>query len=313
MARLGLKLHSTTDMETRACFAALLLLAACRSAAPSMPAAPNAAEAPGAVDEARARKELQLKEAQAAFELDSADEDKLIWYARRLAYLDRFEEAQAVYTKGLESHPRSWKILRHRGHRWITLRNFERAREDLMIAHRLSLSLPDEVEPDGQPNAAGVPIGSYQSNIVYHLALVDYLQGDWNAACSVWELGRELNSKNDDRLCSSTYWHQLALRRAGRENEAQGLLGDLNEPLTILENESYRQLCLLFRGERTPEQVLGDFQPGTTEFATRGYGVACWQKLRGHEREARELLSRIVGHGPRNAFGCIAAEVDLKR
>ena len=41
------------------------------------------------------------------------DESAIIWYGRRLAYLGRFEEAVAVYTRGLEVHPGSYRILRY--------------------------------------------------------------------------------------------------------------------------------------------------------------------------------------------------------
>lgn len=180
-------------------------------------------------------------------------------------------------------------------------------------ARELCQSMPDEIEPDGQPNAAGIPIGSYQSNIVYHLALAHYLRGEWSEACDVWARGRALNSTNDDRLCSSTYWNYLALCRAGQDAQGKVLLEAVARPMQVIENESYQLLCLMFRGERTGEQVLLDVKPGTTEFATRGYGIACWQRLRGDENAARELLQRIVSSGPRNAFGCIAAEVDLAR
>ena len=291
----------------------LLLAVACKSGPHGTPPYRAPVAQTATVDETRAKKEAQLAEAKLAFDLDPSNEDKLIWFGRRLAYLDRFDEAQAVYTGGLESHPASWKILRHRGHRWITLRQFDRALEDLTRAFELCKSAPDEIEPDGRPNAAGIPIGSYDSNIVYHLALAHYLRGEWSQACGVWERGKALNSTNDDRLCSSTYWHQLALRRAGREAPAGELLDVIARPMKILENESYYQLCLLFRGERTPDQLLQGVKPGSTEFATRGYGIACWWRLRGDERMARELLQQIVASGPRNAFGAIAAEVELAR
>ena len=237
----------------------------------------------------------------------------MIWVGRRLEYLERFDEAQELSTRGLELHPDSWKILRHRGHRWITLRQFDRAVDDLSRAWQLARGVPDEVEPDGQPNAAGVPIGSYHSNIVYHLALAHYLRGEWDAACEVWEQGGESSAQNDDRLCSSTYWNALALTRAGREAQARELLDRIEGPMTILENESYHQLCLLLKGERASDQVLRGVALGTTDHATRAYGVACWYRFRGEDRRSKELLDLIVVNGPRNAFGCIAAEADLKR
>jgi len=304
-------------MRAHACIV-LFLLASCGSAPPAQPEPSNpiAATPPADTSKAEAERAKQLEQLAAA-ERDHAanprDEDNIIWLGRRLAYLERFDEAQEVYTRGLELHPQSWKILRHRGHRWITLRKFDRALEDLALAWKLCDLTLDEVEPDGQPNAAGIPIGTYHSNIVYHLALAHYLRGEWREACSIWTQGRTLNAANDDRLCSSTYWNYLALRRDGQHAVAEALIGGLRSPLKVVENESYQLLCLLFRGERTPEQVLEGRQPGSIDFATLAYGIACWQRFRGDERAARELLEKIVASGPRNAFGFIAAEVDLAR
>jgi tetratricopeptide (TPR) repeat protein len=286
----------------------LAMSAACNSADPTS----SARESASADVEELAKKARQLEQAELDVARSPTDEDKLIWLGRRLAYLERYDEAQGVFTRGLELHTDSWKLLRHRGHRWITLRKFDRAIEDLQRAWELCRRLPDEIEPDGQPNAAGIPIGSYHSNIVYHLALAHYLRGEWLAAAEVWEQGRASSSQNGDRLCSSTYWNHLALRRAGLETRAQQMLERVVEPLVILENESYRQLCRLFQGMTTGEEALRNIEPGTVEFATRAYGVACWNLLRGEEREAHALFRRIADTGPRNAFGCIAAEMELQ-
>lgn len=285
-----------------------LFPAACQSVQATDQAALAAdAEAP------LAKKQAELAVAQRELEQNPNSEEKLIWYARRLAYLERYDDAQQAYSRGLVTHPDSWRILRHRGHRWITLRQFERAVDDLERAWQLCKDLPDEVEPDGQPNAAGIPIGSYHSNVIYHLALARYLLGEWNAANEVWERGRASRSTNDDRLCSSAYWQQLALTRAGRAEEARAVLETTRKPMHVIENESYLLLCQLFYGDKSADDVLRDIKPGTTEFATRGYGVACWKRQGGDRQGADDLLAQIVATGPRNAFGAIAAEADLKR
>lgn len=264
-----------------------------------------------AADEAREQKLRELTEAEAAVAKWPRDEDSLIWLGRRLAYLERFDEAQAVYTRAAALHPRSAKVLRHRGHRWITLRRFDLAVEDLSRAWELCRELPDEVEPDGQPNAAGIPIGSLKSNVIYHLALAHYLRGDFALAASVWDAGREENQRNDDRRCSATYWNHLALARSGDRERARALLEELREPLTILENDSYRDLCFLLRDDLEIGDVMDGVEPGTTEFATRGYGVGAALLLRGQHDAAREWFERVVAAGPRNAFGTIAAEAYL--
>ena len=288
------------------------LLWAC-AASPLGESVSSGKPAPESPADALERKQAELAQAEARLAEAPQDEERLIWVGRRLAYLERFDEAQAVYTRALLLHPRSAKALRHRGHRWISLRRFDRAVADLSRAWDLCRGLPDEVEQDGQPNAAGIPIGTLQSNIVYHLALAHYLRGEFASAAALWQAGRELNLRNDDRLCSSAYWNHLALARAGDVEGARTVLQPVREPLKILENESYRDLCFLLKGELAAENVLGGATPGSTEFATRGYGVACALLLRGDRQAARELFLRIVEAGPKSAFGAIAAEVELAR
>ncbi|MHC5071708.1 MAG: tetratricopeptide repeat protein, partial [Planctomycetota bacterium] len=98
-------------------------------------------------------KHKQASDALAALRSAPRDEERIIWYGRRLAYIGRYEEAIGVYSKGLAVHPDSPKLLRHRGHRYITLRRFADAIADLERAGQLIDTRPDEVEPDGIPNA----------------------------------------------------------------------------------------------------------------------------------------------------------------
>src|SRR5678816_2058388 len=102
-------------------------------------------------------------EAKAAFDLASREPsaENIVWLGRRTAYLGKFQEAIDVFTGGT-------RLYRHRGHRFITVRNLLRAQEDLERAAELIKAQPDEVEPDGQPNARGIPTSTLHSNIWYH-------------------------------------------------------------------------------------------------------------------------------------------------
>jgi tetratricopeptide (TPR) repeat protein len=77
------------------------------------------------------KREAELAAAQAKYDRDPHNEDAIIWLGRRLAYLGRFNDAIAVYTNGLAIYPDSARILRHRGHRYITIRLFNLAQDDL--------------------------------------------------------------------------------------------------------------------------------------------------------------------------------------
>jgi hypothetical protein len=53
--------------------------------------------------------------------------------------------------------------------------------------------------------------------------------------------------------------------------------------------------------------------PGSSEDATRGFGVSAWYRLYRKSADADALLREIVERDPEQAFGRIAAEVDHKR
>ena len=129
-----------------------------------------------------ARYESQLAEAKAAYDRAPTNADSIIWYARRLGYLGRIREAIDVYTRGIALYPDNPWLYRHRGHRYISVRELDRAAADLERATSLTQGKPDQVEPDGQPNARNMPIGTLHSNIAYHLALAYYLKGDFARA-----------------------------------------------------------------------------------------------------------------------------------
>ncbi len=83
--------------------------------------------------------------------------DNLIWIGRRHAYLGNYESALKYFSQGINAYPLDARFYRHRGHRLITNRCFERAINDLKKAASLSNNKPNEIEPDGLPNALNIP------------------------------------------------------------------------------------------------------------------------------------------------------------
>lgn len=262
-----------------------------------------------ASDPARERDERALAVAEERLAADPSSEDAAVWVGRRLGYLGRYEDAIAAFTRGLERHPDSAWLLRFRGHRWITLRRFDRAVDDLERARVLAASRPDEVEPDGKPNAAGIPIGSLRSNVDYHLGLALLLAGRTSRAAEVYKDGLVLARANDDRHVSHAFWTWITLVELGRRDEAMRLIEPVSRSMTILENEDYLDALLHFRGEISREELLRDAKPGTTSFATRAHAAARKAAFDGDTVAARDLYSRVVVAGPMAAFSCIAAEV----
>lgn len=260
----------------------------------------------------KAKLEADLAQARTAYDANPNDADAIIWLGRRLAYLGRYQDAIATYTRGLALHPSNPRLYRHRGHRYITIRDFARAAADLEKAASLVQGTPDEVEPDGAPNRFNIPRSTLQSNIWYHLGLARYLMGDFPRALEAYRECLAV-SKNDDMRVATADWLYMTLRRLGRTAEAARVLEPIHEKMEILENTAYHRRLLMYKGLLTPEQVLDPNERDPIQIATQGYGVGNWYLYNGQIDRARALFETIRAGTGWAAFGFIAAEADLRR
>ena len=286
---------------------ALLLLSACATTAtaplPEPPPVTMSAET-------RQQRERELAEARAAYEKNPNDADAIIWLGRRTAYLGRYKEAIDVFSEGIEKHPRDARMYRHRGHRWITLRQFDRAIEDLSRAAKLIRGTPDQIEPDGLPNARNIPTSTLQSNIWYHLGLAHYLKGDFERALAAYRECMAV-SKNPDGVVSTSHWLYMTLRRLGRPAEAEQVLAPIGPSMDVIENVAYHKLLLMYRGEIAAEELERE-DPATVDGTTILYGVGNWHLYNGQPEKARPLFEKVTAGKQWAAFGYIAAEAEMR-
>jgi tetratricopeptide (TPR) repeat protein len=299
-------------------------IVACASSDVPEPATPesNAAEAtsllgaplipPPLPDSVRMRYERQLSEAEAEL-ARTPSADASIWVGRRLAYLGRYGEAIDSFTQAIARHPDDARLYRHRGHRYITVRQFERAIADLERASTLVRGQPDEIEPDGLPNARNIPTSTLQSNIWYHLGLAYYLLGEFARADEAYREALAV-STNPDMLVATTHWAYMTRRRMGRESEAARLLAPISRTMDIIENDAYHRLLLLYKEELPVDSLLraGGSADGVQD-ATIGYGVGNWHLYNGRQAEATDVFERVIAGEQWAAFGHIAAESELAR
>ena len=262
--------------------------------------------------ENRQRLEAELAEARRAYERDPDDADAILWYGRRTAYLGRYRDAIAIFSEGAGKHRRDARFYRHRGHRWITVRRFDRAVEDLERAVRLTRGRPDEVEPDVVPNARNEPRSTLQGSIWYHLGLAYYLRGDFNSAAVGFRQALEL-ARNDDARVAASDWLYMSLRRAGRHDEAAAVLAPIRPDMDVIENQSYLRRLLFYRGEIPADSLLSAAGMTSTGAATLRYGLGNWHLYNGRPEEAEEVFWRVTAGENWAPFGYIAAEADLRR
>ena len=261
----------------------------------------------------RAGQQAQLDEALADLEADPEGADALIWAGRRYAYMGDYRKAVEIFGRGIELHPGDARFYRHRGHRHITLREFDDAITDLDRAAELIQGTADMVEPDGQPNALGIPTSTLHFNIWYHLGLAHYLKGEFQEAADKYSQCMDASAHPDSKVATAHWWY-MSLRRDGREGEARALVHGLDlDALApdVIESGSYLDLLRLYASEGEGE---GAPDPGSLEGATRGYGIGNWKLYNGDTEGALEVFRTIVGaRNQWGAFGYIAAEADLAR
>jgi tetratricopeptide (TPR) repeat protein len=264
---------------------------------------------------ARERMEAQLAEARRAFERAPGDADSVIWLGRRTAYLGRFNEAIDIYSRGIAKHPADARLYRHRGHRYLSTRQLARAVADFERAYALTRGKPDEVEPDGQPNARNIPTSTLQGNIRYHLALAHYLRGEFDRALPLYREDVAASAGNPDMLVASSHWLYMTLRRLRRDDEAAAVLTPVSKGMDVIENGAYHRLLLLYRGELTPAELLGDAGAAADlDDVTTAYGVGNWHLYNGRRAEAEAIFRRILSARSQWAsFAYLAAEAEMAR
>ncbi len=257
--------------------------------------------------------ETNLETARAELNADPKNPAKIAWVGRGLGYLWRIHDAIEVYSKGIEAHPTYAPLYRHRGHRYITLRQFDKAAADLERAATLIEGTPDEIEEDGQPNAQNIPLTSTAFNVWYHLALARYLQGDFEAALPDWRETLKHCRGFDDNVVAVTDWMYMTLRRLGRDAEAAVLLEKITPNMEMIENTAYYRRLLMYKGLLQPEELLKTEGASELDVATYGYGVGNWHLCNGDLAKAVEVFERVLAGPYWPAFGYIASEVELAR
>ena len=97
--------------------------------------------------------------------------------------------------------------------------------------------------------------------------------------------------------------------------EAAQLLEGISADMEIIESTAYLDLLLLFKGDRTLEDLVGPAgSEATLQSTTTAYGLGVWHLLSGRPVDARSTWEQILtGQDQWPAFGFLAAESELAR
>lgn len=260
--------------------------------------------------------------------------------ARVEGYINNHEGAVALLTEALEQFPGDIRLLRFRGHRRISIRDYAGAIADLTEAAALIPSTPDEyelyqkdVEPDGMrlivgkeaaldhhPKVAdiqGTPAAApymttLHTAIWYHLGVAQYLTGQLEETAETFAKAYATAHHYEGKVASLD-WQYMALRRLGRDEEAAtkldefAALADEYDP----QGEGYDDRMRLYRGELMPEDLRSKISDRPLLLATIGYGLGNWYLYNGRPDEAQAVFRDVIATGAKYAFAYMAAEREL--
>ena len=227
--------------------------------------------------------------AQAAVAEDPRSIEKIIALGTAQSGARQFREAIETFSRGLAIAPNNALLYRWRGHRYLSVRELDRARADLTRGSRLDSTI----------------YGNW-----YHLGIVRFVNGDFAGAADAF---RHALPKAPDagELSASTDWLWMSLARAGRTADAKALLD--RRPDTLATTNAYAARLKLYRGEIGPEQVITPADTSDVALATLNYGIGNWYLVRGDAARAKEYFERSIRSGGWPAFGFIASEAELRR
>jgi tetratricopeptide (TPR) repeat protein len=230
-----------------------------------------------------------VKSARAALDADAKNIARIIDLGVAQSGARQFREAIDTFTRGLEIEPNNALLLRWRGHRYLSVREFDRAFADL---------------------TRGGAIDSSIYGIWYHLGVLQYLRGEFAEAAASFAKAQPI-APDAGELAGSMDWLWMSLSRAGRGAEAKAMLDRRpdSKPVT----NAYTRRLQLYRGEISPAAVVTPADTDDVQVATLAYGLGNWYLVQGDKTQARRWFERSIQSGGWPAFGFIVSEVELQR
>lgn len=214
----------------------------------------------------------------------------------------QYREAIATFTRGLSTLPKTTAtrrdeamLLRWRGHRYISVREFARADADL---------------------TRGMALDSTNYGILFHLGVLRFHQARFAEAARIFARAQPLAPDGGERA-GSTDWLWMSLMRAGRKAEADAMLAkrvdEQPDPRPAPPGYAYVSRLKLYRGEVAPEQLIAPTERDATNLATLNYGLGNWYLVNGDTTKAKQAWERAIQSGGWPGFGFNVAEAELRR
>lgn len=227
--------------------------------------------------------------AAAALEADPKNVERFIQLGTAQSGVRQFREAIQTFTRGLAVAPNNAMLYRWRGHRYLSVREFDRAEADLR---------------------KGLSLDSTNYGILYHLGIIRFIRGDFAGAAQMFQRAQP-RAPDAGELAGSTDWLWMSLMRAGKKSEAAAMLA--RKPDSLQVDNAYRRRLTLYRGQIGPDAVFTPADTADVQVSTLSYGLGNWYVVRGDTARAKTYFERAIKSGGWPGFGFIVSEVELRR
>ena len=232
-----------------------------------------------------------IDSARAALDADPRNIQKFIALGVAQSGARQFREAIETFTRGLAIAPNDAMLYRWRGHRYLSVREFDKSLADL---------------------TKGLGLDSTNYGVLFHLGILRFLRGEFDAAATLFAKAQP-RAPDGGELKGSTDWLWMSLSRVGRKAEAASMLARKPDTLPAPPGYAYASRVRLYRGELTPETLFSPADTADLQVATLSYGLGNWFLVRGDTARAVAQFERAVKSGGWPGFGFIVSETELAR
>ncbi len=232
-----------------------------------------------------------IARAQAASDADPRNIQKLIALGVAQSGARQFREAIATFTRGLAIAPNDAMLYRWRGHRYLSVREFDKAQADL---------------------ARGYQLDSTNYGILFHTGVLRFIRGDFAGAAQMFAKAQP-RAPDGGELTGSTDWLWMSLSRAGRSADAAAMLARRPDTLPAPPGYAYATRLKLYRGTLTPATLFSPADTADVQVATLSYGLGNWYLVRGDTANAKAQWQRAIASGGWPGFGFMVSEAELAR
>lgn len=242
----------------------------------------------------------------------SLTEDEYIALGRLYIASNRFRDAIDLYTRGLEEFPQSFRLRRHRGHRYINVRELDKAIADL----REAVDLIGTEHADAlEFNAGGEATATYEHWVWYHIGLYHYLNEEWTEAAAAYRRCVD-TATNNGVLVGATDWLYNAYMKAGMRDEAAAALEKIPPDLDTNRDHPYFKRVMVYKGVLDPSEIIDVDKPAAdwTGFdITAGYGIGNWYRFNGDADTADMIHGKILETPYWNAWAYVVTDREFAR